>query len=213
MDLVAQGCTRFCLEGWGGSSTSPSAATPLIAEAFCALTAVALPKRDLSRPAVFDASGCLTAEGDRMSCIGVGVPEARAVLGQDPLPEVMAESLRIRQVFSNPVGTAITYRRPDEPPRIDIVTDQLLVSAVEPRPPRAGRRGISARECCPPCSGSAFFSSHSVQRHPWIRIAGRWALVIHTEDTPCADSVGPRRPADRPTRLCIAPDNPAGPGR
>jgi two-component system, sensor histidine kinase and response regulator len=49
------------------------------------------------------------------------IAESGAIIRADPLPTVRADPAQLLQLFSNLLGNAIKYHRPDEPPQIYIV--------------------------------------------------------------------------------------------
>ena len=54
--------------------------------------------------------------------VHIAMEESGATVTNDPLPTIMAEEVPLVTLFQNLIGNAIKYRRPDEPPRIHVVS-------------------------------------------------------------------------------------------
>ncbi len=58
--------------------------------------------------------------GSALLALDVAIKESGAIITHDPLPVVLGNEMRLSHVFSNLIGNALKYRRPDETPRIHI---------------------------------------------------------------------------------------------
>jgi DNA-binding response OmpR family regulator len=52
------------------------------------------------------------------------IEESGAIIIRSPLPRVQSEEVRLYQLFHNLIGNALKYRRPEEPPRIEVAAER-----------------------------------------------------------------------------------------
>ncbi len=61
---------------------------------------------------------------DALRLMETSIREAGATVTVGPLPTVMADAAQLAQVFTNLVGNALKYRRPDVPPEVGIAAER-----------------------------------------------------------------------------------------
>jgi light-regulated signal transduction histidine kinase (bacteriophytochrome) len=61
---------------------------------------------------------------DALRLMETPIREAEATVTVEPLPTVMADAAQLAQVFTNLVGNALKYRRPDVPPEVRISAER-----------------------------------------------------------------------------------------
>ena len=76
---------------------------------------------DAQAPAPTDAGA---VEADVVRSLDLPIREAGARVTTGPLPTVLADRMRLEQVFANLIGNAIKYRRPDVPLEIAVVAER-----------------------------------------------------------------------------------------
>jgi DNA-binding response OmpR family regulator len=52
------------------------------------------------------------------------IEESGATILRGPLPSVQSEEVRLYQLFHNLIGNALKYRRPEEPPKVELAAEQ-----------------------------------------------------------------------------------------
>lgn len=67
---------------------------------------------------------------EALADLEVSVTESRAVVTVGPLPVIEADRTQMRQLFQNLLGNAIKFRKPGEPPRVE-VSSQSSAEGVE----------------------------------------------------------------------------------
>jgi light-regulated signal transduction histidine kinase (bacteriophytochrome) len=61
---------------------------------------------------------------DTLAGMRTTVAEAGATVVTGDLPEVWGDEGQLRQLFQNLIGNGIKFRRPDEPPRVEVTADR-----------------------------------------------------------------------------------------
>jgi len=61
-----------------------------------------------------------------LSDLELAIEESNTIINLDPLPQITADHIQMRQLFQNLIGNAIKYKKPDVAPIIDVNVDKVL---------------------------------------------------------------------------------------